>query len=380
MKNEMPPLGEEELAATSSTALELVSAAGPRALDLINAWVKAGNVEAVDEAASGGSGSVRKAARRGLNILQSRGIRPPAQSRKGSLTRPKSNVPERLAYLLAPDGRGTGGLILAQRTAAGRYQSFAVYYTDGRGIVRIEQTFCGLGKLKERMREAVAGSGQSYVEVPWGWAQHRVRELRKWHAAQGVAEPLGLGNAGEFFGADDDGTPIHPFDDEGLELASDDAANLARDSSELHQWPEFRSWLPSDHAMSELLQKLGQRVPPQAEGGTPPQLGDALEEELLAATDRYFTPERRAQLVRLMKDSALSVLAHRGEPAALQVAAVIHVMDAAGLITNPPRDVGFLVGFFRKAVALMAAQQDGKLRLPVPPGRQSQVEAPPAQA
>lgn len=378
MNDELPPLGEEELTATAQTALALVSAAGPRAPVLIDAWVKAANVEAVQAAASADSAPARKAARRGLNILQSRGIRAPAQSHKGGVVLATSNVAERLAFLLAPDGRGTGGLILAQRTAAGRYQSFAVYYTDGRGIVRIEQTFCGLGKLKERMREAVAGSGNSYVGVPWGWAQHRVRELRRWHAAEGVAEPLGLGNSGEFFGSDDGASPPHPFEDEGLELTSDDAANVARDSSVLHQWPEFRGWLPSDRAIAELIEKLGQRVPPQTEDGSPPQLGNALEEELLAATDRYFTPERREQLVRLMKDSALSVLASRGEPAALQVAAVIHVMEASGLITNPPRDVGFLVGFFRKAVALMAAQQDGKLRVPVPAAREGQAEAPAA--
>ena len=67
-----------------------------------------------------------------------------------------------------------------------------------------------------------------------------------------------------------------------------------------------------------------------------------------------------------MKDSGLSVLARLGEHAGLQVAAVIHVIRGAGLITNPPSDVKFLTGYFDKAIAMLAAQQGGQLRIPVP--------------
>ena len=46
-----------------------------------------------------------------------------------------------------------------------------------------------------------------------------------------------------------------------------------------------------------------------------------LEEELAAATDRYFSPERRESLVRAMRDSALSILSREGETRALEVVA-----------------------------------------------------------
>src|SRR5690606_29844974 len=55
-----------------------------------------------------------------------------------------------------------------------------------------------------------------------------------------------------------------------------------------------------------------------------------------------------------------------GEHAGLRVAAVIHVIQGAGLITNPPSDVKFLTGYFDKALALIAAQQGGQLRIPIP--------------
>ena len=91
-----------------------------------------------------------------------------------------------------------------------------------------------------------------------------------------------------------------------------------------------------------------------------------LEEELSAATDRYFSPERRGALVRAMRDSALSVLSREGETRALEVVATMKMIEKAGLITDPPRDIPFLRGFFEKAVSLMLAQGGGKLRVPVP--------------
>jgi hypothetical protein len=90
-----------------------------------------------------------------------------------------------------------------------------------------------------------------------------------------------------------------------------------------------------------------------------------MDQEISAATDRYFGPERREQLVHSLKDSALSVLQREGETAALEVAAVMKLVASAGLITDPPRDVPFLRAFFEKAVSVLAAQGQGRLRIPV---------------
>ena len=65
-----------------------------------------------------------------------------------------------------------------------------------------------------------------------------------------------------------------------------------------------------------------------------------------------------------------------GETAALQVAAVIHVIRGAGLITNPPSDVRFLTAYFDKAISLLAARQGGQLRIPMKqvPGRMAELD------
>ena len=66
-----------------------------------------------------------------------------------------------------------------------------------------------------------------------------------------------------------------------------------------------------------------------------------------------------------MRDSALSVLQRAGEQPALEVVAAMKSILAAGLITNPPREVPFLRAFFDKAIGLMVAQGGGQLRIPI---------------
>jgi hypothetical protein len=171
--------------------------------------------------------------------------------------------------------------------------------------------------------------------------------------------------------------PPHPFDEEGLELADEDAIETAKTSGQLHNVPEFRSWLPSNAAMQEILLNVGQKLTP-GETPEPGVVTEHLQAEVLSATDRYFTPEVRDELVRRMKDSALSVLAREGEQKALEVAAAIQTIAKCGLVTNPPRDVPFLRTFFDKAVALMIAQGSGRLRIPVQGGGISAAEAAPA--
>jgi hypothetical protein len=117
--------------------------------------------------------------------------------------------------------------------------------------------------------------------------------------------------------------------------------------------------------VQELLLSIGRRLPRESNVSRE-VLDPIVRQQVAAATDRHFTPERRAELGRRMKDSGLSVLGRLGETAALQVAAVIHVILGAGLITNPPSDIRFLTGYFDKALALLAAQQGGQLRIPIP--------------
>jgi hypothetical protein len=351
----------EQLEASADSALGAVAAAGADGPLLVAEWIRVSNAGAVQAVAELGEGAARKAARRGLSVLKARGVTIPEVPRK---SRPGTEA-ERVAWLLPPDSTGTEGLVLAERQASGSYNTAFVYFRDGQNILRVQTGTIALSKIRDSMSQALGGAGYPPVNVPWSWAQYRIAERRAWHLAHNVPEPLGMTATQKLLEGAPTTAPPHPFDEEGLALGDEDAEKLARDSVVLHQWPEFRSWLPPERTVQELLLQIGRRLP-----GDPnvsrQQLDPIMVAQVAAATDRYFTPERRAILGQRMKDSGLSVLARLGESAALQVAAVIHVIIGAGLITNPPSDVKFLTGYFDKSLALLAAQQGGQLRIPIP--------------
>jgi hypothetical protein len=355
----------DQLQASADSALQAVLAAGANGPALVEEWIKAANAAAVQAVAELGEGPARKAARRGLNVLKARGVDIPSAPRAGRLA--SASTPElvREAWLLPPDSSGTLALVFAERQLSGSYNTAFVYFRDGQNILRVQTGSIGLARIKESMSQALGGAGYGPVSVPWAWAQYRVAERRAWHLARSVPEPLGMTAAQKFLESAPTAAPPHPFDEEGLALGDEDAEKLARDSAVLHQWPEFRSWLPPERSVQELLMQMGRRLSPDQQLSRE-QFDPVVREQVAAATDRYFTPERRAVLAQRMKDSGLSVLARLGETAALQVAAVVHVTRGAGLITNPPSAVQFLTGYFDKALALLAAQQGGQLRIPIP--------------
>lgn len=365
MANSSSIFSSEQLEASADSALGVVAGAGADAPALVAEWIKANNAAAVQAVAELGDGAARKAARRGLNVLKARGVNIPEPSRKGA-AQPASPAAEaaRQAWLLPPDSGGTEALVLAERLPSGSYNAAFVYFRDGQSILRVQTGTLSLSKIKESMQQALGGAGYAPVSVPWPWAQYRIAERRAWHLAKSVPEPLGMTSTQKLLEGAPTTPPVHPFDEEGLALGDEDAERLARDSAVLHQWPEFRSWLPPERSVKDLLLQIGRRLPDPKISAE--QLEPIMRQQVAAATDRYFTPERRAALGQRMKDSGLSVLARQGEHAALQVAAVIHVIVGAGLITNPPSDVQFLTGYFDKALALLAAQQGGQLRIPIP--------------
>src|SRR5690606_40037541 len=130
-----------------------------------------------------------------------------------------------------------------------------------------------------------------------------------------------------------------------------------------------------ERMLAEVGEKLGPEVSPESE-----ESRAAFTAAIEAATDRYFTPERRTGLVQLMKDSALSVLATEGEARALEVVATMRCIESAGLITDPPHAIPFLRAFFEKAILALAARRGGRVSVPASraPSEPSQAPAPEA--
>jgi hypothetical protein len=255
-------------------------------------------------------------------------------------------------------------LVFTAHTPASRYRTAFIVLHEQSGILRVEIAELSQSQLKESMAKAAPGADYKPVRVPVEWARARAASARKRHQERGIPEPLGLTSAAPLLSPVPEGAVQHPFDDEGLELSEDDARELCKQSARLHMFPEFRNWFPARGAVDELLAKVGEGLTP-GQDPEPEQLRQRMDEEIASATDRYFSPERREQLVHSLKDSALSVLHREGEQAALEIAAVMKLVESAGLITDPPREVPFLRAFFEKAVSVLAAQGQGRLRIPV---------------
>jgi hypothetical protein len=242
---------------------------------------------------------------------------------------------------------------------------------DELGVHRVDVGELSQSQLKDALAKALPGARYKAVSVPVEWARRRIADARARHAERKVPEPLGFARAESLL------TPVpseevpHPFDSEGFELSLEDAAEMVKTSAQLHNLPELAGWFPEKGAVDELFAFVGKGLSDAGHDPTqepPPEaLREALSEQIAAATDRYFTPERRAQLVVALKDAALSALPREGEEIGLQLSALAKVSAEAGLITNPPREIPFLRGYFEKAVSLLAMQNQGRIRIPVPP-------------
>lgn len=351
------------LSASSEDALNALAKAGDSALLLIEAWVANNNSNAVAAAAELATGPARKAARRGLNILKSRGVAVPSRGRVATVTQ-INTVPTVRAWVMPPDASGGVVVVLAAHTPTRRCRTAFVYLHDDFGIHRVESGEQSMTQLKEAMSRLAPGTNLRPVEVPLDWARARVVRARKQHDTSGRPQPLGLATIARLLEPAPAEMPEHPFDAEGFELADDDAREMAASSARLHELPEFRGWLPTRQALDEMLAKVGEHLNPDEQ---PDQsvLSGIIEQEIKSATDRLFSPDLRAQLVRTMKDSALSILAREGEAKTLEVVAAMKRIASAGLITDPPHEIGFLRAFFDKGLAILLAQGQGRLNIPV---------------
>jgi hypothetical protein len=356
-------LDDTSLAADAQSALPALVSAGEAALDLIDGWLERGNAAAVQAAALHGAGPAKKAARRALNVLKSRGISIPVVNRKATLTRAEPKLTK--AWMLSPDAAGIRLIAFSKAGAGGSCQACMIFLRDGQGVLQIETSLTTPSRLRTALAKALPGAGYDAVEVPVDWARTKVARARALHAERGIPEPLGFTSAAGLLEPVPESAPEHPFDAEGFEFADEDAAELAADSGSLHHMPEFRAWMPSQNAMRQLLSAVGNHLDPD-KPAEPAVVSELLKTEMLAATDRYFTPDLRADLVEWMKDAGISLHAREGESTALKLAATIQVVQKCGLVTDPPQDVPFLRAFFEKAISVMMAQSGGKLDIPVP--------------
>jgi hypothetical protein len=307
----------------------------------------------------------RKAARRGLNVLKSRGLKVPEST---TTARPFASKSDRTveARLVPPDAGGTAVISVIARTAGTDTEIVDVVILENVGVVRASGGFLSSHKLREWEKSSRKERGFDPTTVSLEWARWAIAKARARNAVSNVPQPLELERFGHLLGPVPEAEPPHPVVAGGLELEPSDAAVRVPRSGALHAEPELRAFLPTREAINELLVKVGERVAPLGPDPAPEAVSAALTEEISAATDRFFTPEIRAVLAARLLDASASILARAGKEKALDALAARKATIEAGLITQPPREIPFLKAFFDKAVAVLAQQSGGRLSIPVP--------------
>jgi hypothetical protein len=358
-------LNDAWLKANDDAAVDALIEAAHGGEALVKAWLDAGNVNAITKAAHASrvTGKSRKAARRALNVLKSRGI---AVAKPQPVTPTEHEAEPVVAKFIPPDATGTTFFSISQRQSGGRYNVADVIFRPAVGVVHSQAARLAGKHIREWQNRIEKQYGTKPVDVPLDWARHQIALARKTNDQSGQLVPLGFDSCAALLQPVPDLAPPHPLDDLQANEPTPEALSEATSGSDiLHNEPEFRGWLPDKPAIDEMLRKVGERV--GAEGAKDPKLvDDALGEEVTAATDRFFSPELREEIANRMRLAAISVRARSGDDLARRVLFVAKAVTNAGLITSPPSEIPFLVTFFQKAVAMMVRQGQGQLRVPVP--------------
>ena len=366
----------EVLQASGDSALDRLEQVGDRAEALVEAWIRASNAAAVHEVAWSEkvSSGVRKVARRGLNVLRSRGVALPEKVKK---TVAEDDGATFEAWYLVPDHTGVGVFTLASCTVGSHLHLVDVQVHRDAGVIDVNSGEITRGNLRAGFKNIEQARGFGPVSVPVEWARWRVERAKKQNAVSGLVLPLGFAKAADLLTPVPESLPAHPMDTEDMRFDDALVAQSVAASANLHSEPEFAREIPTLAAMQEVLQRVGERYG-AVEDKTDEVLRDLLAEELVVATDRYFTPDARDRLAEAMRDVAISVCARAGKDRAKQILAVAEAVKRAGLITSPPSDIPFLKIFFDKGIAVLAATTGGKLSIPMPnPVARQGVAAPP---
>src|SRR5207248_8797570 len=120
-------------------ARALVLEAKERAVELVEAWIGRKNAPAIAEIAADDTAPspARKVARRGINVLKSRGVVVAAPPRIARVATASTHEVAYEAWFRPPDGAGTSAFTFGARSEQGRYRFVDVIVKSGAGPVSI---------------------------------------------------------------------------------------------------------------------------------------------------------------------------------------------------------------------------------------------------
>lgn len=361
------PFSAEALSAGWENAKDVLIQAGERGVSLVDAWAAASNVAAIAAAVESDEtpANARKAAKRALNVLKSRGLSVPAKPHVARVAEIRTETCE--ATMLPPDSAGTSSITITSRDSSGRYHIAEVILREPQGILNAGSGWLSGSQVKENRNRAMESMGVAPAAIPLDWARFRIAEARKMNALSKQVLPLGLERCRDLIEPAPESAPKHPIADLEEMVTSEIAWARAPESASLHGEPEFRYWFPDRRALEDVLSSVGKRLNPD-EMRDSARVSSVLKEEIDAATDRFFSSEVRNAMADRLRDSAISVRSRKGDVRAMDVLATARALREAGLITSPPREIPFLIVLMEKGMSALAQQAGGSLRIPMAQG------------
>ena len=341
------PFDPSWLDAGADRARVLVDEAGVRAADLVGAWIANKNAAAVAAIAADDSAPTpaRKAARRGINVLKSRGVAIPDRPRVARIAESDADTYE--AWFRPPDAGGSSAFTMGARSQ-GRYRLVDVIIKRGTGLVSVADMEMSRSQLRTTFEGIAKRFGHPPAPVPVDWARARIASARAENERSQSIVPLGFDTHKDLVGPPPAMEPAHPADTLALE-AVDPSDAVAR-SAKLHGEPELRGWLPEPPAMQEMLLAIQSKVVAGADKASTEAMVAAIVTE---STDRFFTADARRAVADGLKDAAISVAARGARDRAADVLALA---AAVGSSDTEPHAIPFLRAFFEKAFGLAAAR------------------------
>ncbi len=355
---------EATLGASEGDALAVVKKTPEaRQEKLVAAWLAKGNVAAIAAVAreDAAPSAARKAARRALPVLKSRGIAVPDRAPSVVSFTSKAEVTME-ARCIFPDGRGAQMWWIARIESTGRVDVVEVTTMDRAGIMNVSRGNPTAGKLKQVFHGWHQRVGRTPVVVPLDYARHRIAVARAQSVARKQVLPMGLDAAKDLLLGETGKAPAapakHPIELEDLAVPTEETAVKARiaSSMHLHEEPEFGSWLPEDSAAVELLKTVNERVNgiPEAERDAE-RIDKVVNAAVDEAADVYFSAERKGLYLGRILDSAWSLYRSERIDRAIDALVVAGAIDRAGIVSDRPSEIPFVRGMFIKLLAV--AQQ-----------------------
>lgn len=331
---------------------------------LVQAWVAHRNAGAVDAIARDekAPSKARKAAKRALGVLKSRGIAIPERAQVVAAV-PKTTYSYE-ARMIFPDGQGAQMVWIAKIASTGGSEVVEMTIGDRVGVASLERGRPTAGNLKQVFQNWAARAGRMPALVPVEYARMRVAKAKSLSIARKAVLPMGLDAAMDLLEPAPPSWP-HPMEAESLAVPTDEAAVKARleGSMRLHEEPEFGTWLPENPAASQLLQSLNDRVLQLSEADRVPEKVDPIVNQAIEeAADAYFSEERKRLYKGRLLDAAWSLYQGGRIDRAIDTLLVAQAIEKAGIVSDRPSEIPFVRGMFLKLIAI--AQQQAAASMP----------------